>query len=190
MKGEAKKVVLLGNSGVGKTSLATRWLNSTYDPLVKQTVGASNAHREVTVDNRVVRIALWDTAGQEQYRSITPLYMRGAKCGIIVAAVDSQDSIDAIPSWLELLSSVQDTIPAILAINKSDLLNGDQEEEIVKVIELYKEYFQELYIVSASSGDNVDQLFKKAAQVADEIPAAQEVRFPAMVEGKSERACC
>lgn len=186
-----KKIVLLGNSGVGKTSLATRWLNDKFDPLVRQTVGASNAYREVTVDDHVVRVTLWDTAGQEQYRSITPLYMRGARCGIIVASCDLQESLDAIPSWLELLASVQaEPIPAVLAINKSDMMNSEQEEQMTKTIELYRPYFQSFFLVSAFSGDNVTELFKAAAKAAEATPSAQEMVFPTMVEGKSEQSCC
>lgn len=192
MSGQAtKKIVLLGNSGVGKTSISTRWLSNAFDPHVRQTVGASNAYREVTVDDHIVRVTLWDTAGQEQYRSITPLYMRGARCGIIVASCDLQDSMDAIPSWLELLGSVQaEPIPAVLAINKSDLMSEEQEEETAKAIDLYRPYFQGIYLVSALSGDNVPELFKAAAKAAEETPAAQEVVFPTMIEGKSEPSCC
>lgn len=182
------KVILLGNSSVGKTSLAIRWLRNNFDEVVRPTIGATNSIKEIHTQGRTLRITLWDTAGQEQFRSITPLYVRGAKCGIIVVAQNDPDSFQSINTWLELLNSSEEQVPAILAINKTDLENPGTED----LIELYKTKFKSFFLVSAKTGDNVEQLFKSSALIADESNKAQPVTpsNSVSIDDKPKNGCC
>jgi small GTP-binding protein len=163
----ARKVVLLGNSGVGKTSLAHRWVHDAFDPAILPTIGPTNTTRTVDLGDRQVAVALWDTAGQEQFRSIVPLYMRGARGAVVVAAVDSPDSFDSIPEWLELLSSSQEkAVQAVLAVNKTDV-KDPLDPQISSAVETHRAKFAACFFVSALTGDGVKQLFREVARVAD-----------------------
>jgi Ras-related protein Rab-6A len=184
-----KKVILLGNTGVGKTCLANWWMHNSFDPLAKPTIGASNAFREVEVGNRTVKVTLWDTAGQEQFRSITPLYVRHARCGIVVAAADSPESFEAVPMWLDLLKTTQeDPIPAIFAINKTDLVDTTSEE-FTRLVDPYLEGFVSVFYVSAMTGDNVDSLFGESAKIADRSETESENHVHPEAENVPKKCC-
>jgi small GTP-binding protein len=184
-----KKIILLGDAGVGKTSLANRWLLGQFDPRVHPTIGASHTFREVNIDGQPLKITLWDTAGQEQFRSMTPLYARGAACAIVVAAALSTDSFDSIPYWLELVSSAQEPpIPAILAVNKFDLVD-ESDDKLTNLIELYKGHFTSLFCVSAITDLNVDCLFREAVLVAAR-PMGETTENHTISENEERRACC
>jgi small GTP-binding protein len=178
---------LLGDSGVGKTSLAGRWLGSEFDPAARPTIGGSHTFRDIMLDDQTQRIMLWDTAGQEQFRAMTPLYVRSAACGIIVVAATSPDSFNAIPEWLELLTSSEQTaIPAVLAVNKIDL--REDEEKLANMIDLFKSHFNAVYCVSALTGENVEGLFNEAIKIASNTEVQQVTRL--MTAAPAETACC
>jgi small GTP-binding protein len=162
----ARKVVLLGNSGVGKTSLAQRWIGNDFEASITPTIGPTNSTLQVDVDGRDVKITLWDTAGQEQFRSIVPLYIRGARSAILVASVDHLESFSSIPIWLDLLNSAQEEpVRAVLAINKTDL-KDPLSPDLLPLYEHYKGSFVASFFVSALTGDNVEHLFRHVARIA------------------------
>jgi small GTP-binding protein len=164
----ARKVILLGNTGVGKTSLFNRWIYGDNDPDVASTVGASHGCKDIDTGQRIVKVILWDTAGQEQFRSLMPIYVRGARVAIVVAATDSERSLHAIPDWLKMIvPSEEEAIPVLLAVNKSDLRDPWTDNSLRNVIELYESRFEGVFIVSAVTGEQVSQLFQEAARLAD-----------------------
>jgi small GTP-binding protein len=183
-----QKVILLGNSGVGKTSLFNRWTNNFFGPSATPTIGATNAFKAVDLGKKVVKITLWATAGQEQCRSITPLYIRGSKCVIIVTE-PSLESFGSIHGWIGM---IRETLPGpigtLLAINKCDLRDPWDAEELTAVIETHKETFSGIFAVSAKSGTNVDLLFQEAARIVDQASAPGS---PDLFEiQKEETKCC
>lgn len=157
------KIVLLGNSGVGKTSLATKWTSGNFAKTNKPTIGANHQKKTMTVRNQQVDVFLWDTAGQEQFQALTPLYARSSAAAVIVAAIDDQTSFTGLFTWIDLLKSACGSLPPmILAINKIDLLGKEistKEELQAK----YEEQFNGIFFVSASTGEQVDCLFMQAA---------------------------
>jgi small GTP-binding protein len=172
----AKKVILLGNSGVGKTSLANRWILNDFEPDIAQTIGPRNTIRSVEVGGRQVKVALWDTAGQEQYRAIAPLYIRGARSACVVASLDSPESFDALSTWLELLDSSQDgPVASVLAVNKIDLRDAIQHD-VGDLVSAHRAKFSATFLVSARSGEGVDAMFREVARFADEAHAFADDR--------------
>jgi small GTP-binding protein len=162
-----RKVILLGNSGVGKTSLFNRWTNNAFEPSPHPTIGASNTFKAVELDQRVVKITLWDTAGQEQFRSITPLYIRGAKCAILVTE-PTVESFESLHGWIRMLrETLSERIGTVRAVTKAAGKDPWDDSELTALIEANRQSFTGVFAVSAKTGTNVDLLFQEAARVAD-----------------------
>ena len=118
------KVVIIGDSGVGKSSLLTRYTVDRFDLEAKSTIGVEFAARNVTVDGKVVRAQVWDTAGQERYRAITSAYYRGAAGALVVFDITKRDTFDNAAKWLcELRNYNAPAAPGVVMLvgNKRDL---------------------------------------------------------------------
>jgi len=90
------KVVLLGDAAVGKSSLAQKFVSGHFDPYSQSTIGAAFLNRTVLVDGLPVKFLIWDTAGQEKYRSLAPMYYRGARCAIVAYDITKAVSFDCL----------------------------------------------------------------------------------------------
>jgi len=97
------KVVILGAQGAGKTSLVVRFVENNFHRNLQSTIGASFLVKKVQVDDCVVRLQIWDTAGQERFRSMAPMYYRGANAAIICYDITSASSWNMVDSWLQEL---------------------------------------------------------------------------------------
>ncbi|KAG8739639.1 hypothetical protein FRC10_005375 [Ceratobasidium sp. 414] len=95
------KVVIMGSAGVGKTSLVTRYVEERFVPQTTTTTGAFFHSKKVTVDGTKVRLQIWDTAGQERFRSMAPMYYRGASAAILVYDITSASSFDDVKVWID-----------------------------------------------------------------------------------------
>eukprot|EP00891_Asterochloris_glomerata_P008408 jgi/Astpho2/8408/Aster-01463 len=116
------KVVLLGDSGVGKSQLLSRFARNAFDQNIRSTIGVDFAAGLVKVNGSLIKLQTWDTAGQERFRALGPAYFRGAAGAIVVYDVTQQESFQGIKRWLnELDSNVSHAIPTILVGNKCDL---------------------------------------------------------------------
>ncbi|TDL20209.1 ras-related protein Rab2BV [Rickenella mellea] len=116
------KVVLLGDSGVGKSNLLSRYTRKEFNLDSKSTIGVEFATRTINVDGRIVKAQIWDTAGQERYRAITSAYYRGAVGALLVYDITKQGSYRNVQRWLkELRDHVDSNIVISLIGNKSDL---------------------------------------------------------------------
>jgi len=159
------KVVLLGDSGVGKTSLANRWISSGWNSAFKPTIGANHQRKRIVINNDNVDIFLWDTAGQEQFRSLAPVYTRSASAVLIVASLNDIHTFESIQSWIDIVKTTSEEIPPlILLANKEDLDTHCIKEE--EIHEKYHDLFQSIYVVSALTGKCVDDAFQCASEAA------------------------
>ena len=160
------KAVVLGDSGVGKTSLVSRWVRGTYDRQTTPTVGANHQRKRVTIDDKDVEVYLWDTAGQEQFQALTPLYSRMSSVAIIVASVDRAESFENVDQWYDQLrASSKDVPPVVMAVNKMDLYEDGCEWSVDKITKEFGSRFAGLFFVSAMTNQEVDNMFLCAAQV-------------------------
>lgn len=187
------KVVLLGNSGVGKTSMCSRWINGTFDYSLVPTIGALYQKKSLMVSNHHIEIFLCDTAGQEQYQSIAPLYTRSASSIIITTSVDDPNSFNDIQIWFSLVKeSVIDIPPTLLAINKVDLENNNETAEYVRK---YKNLLSDVIVCSARTGEGIDTLFNTAAIKSFEfIERKNEKNSHNIIQSKNKKSmkesCC
>merc|ERR1712216_442661 len=117
------KVVLIGDSGVGKSNLLTRFTRDEFKQGSKSTIGVEFATRSIQVDGKTVKAQIWDTAGQERYRAITSAYYRGAVGALLVYDVTKEQTFESVKTmWLEeLRSNADDNIIIMLVGNKKDL---------------------------------------------------------------------
>jgi len=116
------KVVLIGDTGVGKSNLLSRFTRNEFCLESKSTIGVEFATRSVNVEGKTVKAQIWDTAGQERYRAITSAYYRGAVGALLVYDITKQSSFDNVQRWLnELREHADASITIMLVGNKADL---------------------------------------------------------------------
>ncbi|KAJ4439121.1 Ras- protein Rab-5C [Periplaneta americana] len=118
------KLVLLGESAVGKSSLVLRFVKGQFHEYQESTIGAAFLTQTVCLDDTTVKFEIWDTAGQERYHSLAPMYYRGAQAAIVVYDITNQDTFGRAKTWVkELQRQASPNIVIALAGNKADLAN-------------------------------------------------------------------
>ncbi|CAL9233477.1 unnamed protein product [Arabidopsis halleri] len=118
------KVVLIGDSAVGKSQLLARFTRDEFSMDSKATIGVEFQTRTLVIEDKNIKAQIWDTAGQERYRAVTSAYYRGAVGAMLVYDMTQRESFEHIPRWLEELRAHADkNIVIILIGNKTDLEN-------------------------------------------------------------------
>lgn len=118
----ASVVVLIGDSGVGKSNLLSRFTRNEFNLDSKSTIGVEFATRSIQVDSKTIKAQIWDTAGQERYRAITSAYYRGAVGALLVYDISKHQTYENVTRWLkELRDHADANIVIMLVGNKSDL---------------------------------------------------------------------
>eukprot|EP01115_Flamella_aegyptia_P008441 TRINITY_DN35194_c0_g1_i1.p1 TRINITY_DN35194_c0_g1~~TRINITY_DN35194_c0_g1_i1.p1 ORF type:complete len:215 (-),score=53.48 TRINITY_DN35194_c0_g1_i1:96-740(-) len=116
------KIVLIGDSGVGKSNLLSRFTKNEFNLGSKATIGVEFATRSIKADGKTIKAQIWDTAGQERYRAITSAYYRGAVGALLVYDISKESSFNNIEQWLtELRENASSSIVIMLVGNKCDL---------------------------------------------------------------------
>ena len=153
------KVVLVGDSFVGKTNIMSKYLKNEFHEDSKATVGVEFGSKQFNIEGHTIKAQIWDTAGQERYKAITSAYYKGAKGAFIVYDITRKQSFESVERWVTDVTSVADKkISIVLIGNKSDLedqrqVTKEQAEEKANKLEVA---FLE---TSAFSGDNLDKAF-------------------------------
>jgi len=156
------KVVLLGESGVGKTCIISRYINGTYDEKSESTNGASYASKTISYENigKSLQFDIWDTAGQERYRALTKFFYKDAAIAILVYDITRKESFDEMKNyWYNQLKNFSGKNIIIgIAGNKSDLYDKEavSEEEARKFASEIGAIFR---LTSAFNNNNIDELF-------------------------------
>ncbi|KAJ3426707.1 ras and ef-hand domain-containing protein [Anaeramoeba flamelloides] len=152
------KIVLLGDAAVGKTSLLQRFVSDKFSPNSMSTIGATFVSYEIDLNDYFLELQIWDTAGQEKYHSLTPMYYRGAKGAIIVYDITNYESFERARNWVQEIKSTGNTTTTILLVgNKIDLGSRVvKQEEAEKFASNEKIYFIE---TSAKTSNGVQEAF-------------------------------
>jgi small GTP-binding protein len=196
------KLILVGDSGVGKTNLLSQFARNRFNPESKTTIGVEFATKTLNVDGKVVKAQIWDTAGQERYRAITSSYYKGAVGALILYDITSSVSFASVPRWLEELRNLAEpSILIMLVGNKLDRVEARSvaTEEGKNFADRESLLFLE---TSAKESTNVEQAF---SQVITEIikasakvgfaelkkPTSQlQARTGSVVVGEDKKGCC
>ena len=161
------KTVLLGDSGVGKSSLVLRFVTDTFRPYSESTIGASFLTKILLVNEKQSKFFIWDTAGQEKYHSLAPMYYRGAQVAIIVYDITNKNSFLTLKRWVKELKlhGPPDILIAIVG-NKSDL-SGNRKVSYNQA-KAYADEINVLFIeTSAKNNSNINELF---TNISNQIP--------------------
>ncbi|TGZ72727.1 hypothetical protein CRM22_001908 [Opisthorchis felineus] len=197
------KIVLVGDTGVGKSNLLTRFVKNEFYPDTGSTIGVEFASKHVYVQDKVVKTQVWDTAGQERFRAITSAYYRGALGALIVYDITHATTFENVVQWLEEIRRFADRdILVMLVGNKCDLrylrsVVTDDAKEFARRESLF---FME---TSALDATNVDEAFR---QIISEIfkqvnshphlfsipslPKQTPVKISTEVRNKRPCGCC
>ena len=153
------KIIVVGDSGVGKTNLINRFASDKFDTNSKATIGVEFVYKTLKINKEVIKVEVWDTAGQERYRAITSSYYKGAKGAIIVYDLTNEDSFNNVESWMnEVIKKGQKDMQFLLLGNKKDLVNDRRVTE-ERGIEKARELNMHLFEASALEKTNVNEAF-------------------------------
>ncbi len=161
------KVILLGDSGVGKTNIILRYIKDQFNANSQSTIGANFIDKELIRDNTTYKLSIWDTTGQEQYRSVTKLFIQGANIIILVYSIDQKSSLTSLSYWHKTITDIcGDKVVFAIVANKYDLFDSIKKDMIVEDEEGEK-YASEINgifkTVSAKSDKKgIDSLFDMA----------------------------
>jgi Ras-related protein Rab-5C len=163
--------VILGESSVGKTSVATRGTRDDFYELQEPTIGAAFLTTTRVVNDTSVSLEVWDTAGQERYRSLAPMYYRGAKVAIVVYDITQPDSLVRAREWVAELHGKlpEGSCRLVLVGNKSDMGTvsehmADMAGEVVRDHTDHDSDPIQHMLVSAKTGDGVERLFEHVCE--------------------------
>ena len=163
----SKKICLLGDFSVGKTSLIRRFIEGTFSDRYLTTVGVKISRKSLKLDSldRDINFILWDIEGQTKFQSITPNYLRGATGVIIVGDLTRPETLNNLQKHLDLFLQINPQGIAVVALNKTDLVDS---EKLTKLLEQYS-FSNNMHVLasygtSAKSGSYVNEMFQKLAQ--------------------------
>jgi len=166
------KVIILGDSGVGKTSLFNKFINDKFSKSYQATIGADFLTKEMTVDDNVVTMQIWDTAGQERFQSLGVAFYRGADACILVYDVTDQKSFESVETWMNefLMQATPKSpkeFPFMILGNKADLAKTKRGVPEAKA-QAYCKSKNDIpfYETSAKDNINVEQAFYTIARNA------------------------
>jgi Ras-related protein Rab-7A len=174
------KVIILGDSGVGKTSLMNQYVQKKFDNRYKATIGAEFLSKEINIDGQDVKVQIWDTAGQERFQSLGSAFYRGADACILVFDVTSMESFSHLTSWMEEFNIQAGKRDCVLIGNKVDL--SDKRSVTSRTAQAWCQKHDEgikYFETSAKDNSGVEEAFlavaaaalkKKAGSVEEDVP--------------------
>ncbi|XP_014491623.1 ras-related protein RABA3 [Vigna radiata var. radiata] len=178
------KVVVIGDSAVGKSQMLSRFAKNEFCFDSKSTIGVEFQTRTVTINDKVIKAQIWDTAGQERYRAVTSAYYRGALGAMVVYDITKRQSFDHVARWVDELRAQADSSVVIMLIgNKGDLVEQRvvHAEDAVEFAEDQGLFFSE---TSALSGENVETAFFKLLEQIHRVVSKRSLESG---RGKSTR---
>ena len=158
------KYIIIGDAAVGKSNLLLRYVHGQFKPEYQLTIGVEFGAKNINISSKVFRIQIWDTAGQENFRSITRAYYKNSVCALVVYDISSRDSFNNVTSWIEdCKNQSPKTIFMVLVGNKCDLedkrqVSYEEGKDLADKNELL--FFES----SAKDGINVDEIFENSAK--------------------------
>eukprot|EP00918_Siedleckia_nematoides_P063740 GHVU01138688.1.p1 GENE.GHVU01138688.1~~GHVU01138688.1.p1 ORF type:complete len:212 (-),score=36.97 GHVU01138688.1:255-890(-) len=164
------KIIILGDSGVGKTSLMNQYVNKKFSNQYRATIGADFMSKELNVDDTHVTLQIWDTAGQERFQSLGVAFYRGAECCVLVFDLTNPKSLESLESWRkEFLGQASprdpDNFPFVVIGNKVDM-EAERKVSNARAVAWCQAYNIPFFEASARNAIKVDEAFEEIARKA------------------------
>ncbi|OHS96204.1 small GTP-binding protein [Tritrichomonas foetus] len=172
------KTVIIGDSGVGKTCVLTRFTRDFFDETSQPTLGVEFLAKIVETPQNRIELQLWDTAGQELFRSVTRGYYRGSVIAYLVFDITSHISFDNLEKWIADIKEV--ALPNVITVligNKSDLADSRQVTQ-AEIEAFAKDHKMDYFEVSAKTGDRVVEAITSCLSIIDERAASGVFAVP------------
>ena len=161
------KYVIIGDSGVGKSNILLKYTNGTFSDEFKATVGFEFGAKNIEIKKTIYRIQIWDTAGQENFRSIARAYYKNSVCACIVYDITNRNSFNSVQEWIDdCTKQTPKTILLLLIGNKNDL-NDKREVQYEEGEEFAKKKNMIFLETSAKTGNNINTIFEKSVEQID-----------------------
>ena len=187
------KILLLGDSSVGKTCILTRYSDNIFQEEHMATIGLDFKIKNVNLDNgKTVKVQIWDTAGQDRFKSITKNYYKGAHGIILIYDVTFRRTFDNVKNWINIIKEeVSDKVSIILVGNKID----DGDKRVVTTEEgqgIANEFGLSFFETSAKTGENIDRAFNDLITKTVEIFSKYEEKGQKLARKKTKEimGCC
>ena len=159
------KILLIGDSGVGKTSVILRYTKNVFHEEFLNSIGVDFKSKDLNIDGRKVKLQIWDTAGQERFRTITTSYYRGAHAIAIVFDLTKRQTYEHVQKWMNDINRfAKENVLKLIIGNKSDLTNEvkvSYEEVRALASQMKATYFS----VSAKKNENINEFFEAATKI-------------------------
>jgi small GTP-binding protein len=181
------KLIVFGDAGAGKTSLVQRARHGAFSPQYKPTIGAQFVTCAVTVRGVRVPLQIWDTAGQEVYRSLVNFYVRDAQAAILVVGLDNPDAANSATAWLEFIRARAAGTAVVLFANKTDL--GAPAFDLEELSEWARAHECPYFAGSAMNGQGVSDVFQAVAELAQAQGDDGVVLTTNDLNGQGDRCC-
>ena len=158
------KYITIGSPNVGKSQIVQRFIKNNFNPKYEVTIGVEFGEKNIEIEDKILRIQIWDTCGQEQFKSITRAYYKNCVCAIIVYDITSRDSFNEVKNWIDdCINYSPKTVLMALIGNKCDLKDNRiiSTEEGQELADKYGILF---YETSALDGTNIKEIFKETGE--------------------------
>jgi len=170
----SQKICLIGDFGVGKTSLIRQFVDRQFSDKYLSTVGVKISRKLVSINDASVKdsseeskqlqLIIWDIEGSTRFKGITPSYLQGAKGALIVADVTRQSSMQSLEAHVQLFQAINPHSHAIIALNKVDLITASERDNLLPSLLMeFAKLKISVYLTSAKTGEGVDEIFQTLA---------------------------
>ena len=189
------KILILGYSSVGKNCFLTRYADNTFQEMHLSTIGIDYKLKNVVMDNgKTVKLQIWDTAGQDRFRSITKNYYKGANGIIVLFSVTDRNSFSNVKNWInQIKAEVDEKVTIIIVANKID---DEENREITKEQgeELASTFGLQFFECSAKTGENIiptfNELVKKIVEISEKYGIKEGEKLQQNKIAFKKRECC
>ena len=187
------KVITLGNSSVGKTSFLMKYTDNSFTLTYTATLGIDFKQKKIKLkDGRDVRLRIFDTAGQERYKSVSASFIKKADGVILIYDIGDLESFEAVDNWIKSIREIgKDNLPIILVGNKCDLSDDKRQVSLKEGQDKANEYNIPFYETSCKEGINIKEVFEKLVDDIMEKGSKNINReYKILNKGKKKEKCC